>query len=285
MLEGMDRAQLADFLRTRRDGLRPSDVGLPEGIRRRTPGLRREEVAGLAGMSTDYYSRLEQARGPHPSTQLLAALARALRLERDERDHLFYLAGQTPPTDRSSSAAVSPGMLRILAAMTDDPAFVVSDLGELLVENEMSRLVHGHPVGESGRTTNFTWRWFTDPASRQRFLPEEHDRLARTCVADLRATAARRSQDPDVQGLVADLMAASAEFRQRWESHEVAVRRQDEKTIVHPEVGRLDLLCEKLAATDSDQTLIMLFPRPGTDAGEKLALLRVIGTQSFAAPR
>src|ERR1700712_2272466 len=108
----MDRVQLADFLRTRRDGLHPGDVGLPNGLRRRTPGLRRDEVASLTGMSTDYYSRLEQARGPHPSVQLLSALARALRLDRDERDHLFYLAGQIPPTAHSDSDVVSPGMLR-----------------------------------------------------------------------------------------------------------------------------------------------------------------------------
>jgi hypothetical protein len=236
-------------------------------------------------MSTDYYSRLEQARGPHPSVQLLSALARALRLDRDERDHLFYLAGQIPPAAHSDSDVVSPGMLRILANLTEDPAFVVSDTGQLLTQNEMSRLVHGHPVGLRGREANFAWRWFTQPGSRERFLPDEHDRLARSCVADLRAAAARRSGDADVQALVTDLLDASEEFRTLWSSHEVAVRRQDAKTILHPEVGRLDLLCEKLASLDGDQTLVMLFPRPGTDAGQKLALLRVIGSQSFAGNR
>jgi len=232
-------------------------------------------------MSTDYYSRLEQSRGPHPSVQLLAALARALRLDRDERDHLFYLAGQTPPAGGGSADAVSPGMLRILSTLVDDPAFVVSDTGQLLAQNEMSRLLHGDHFG-TGRAANFTWRWFTHPELRLRFRPEEHDRHSRTHVADLRATAARRSGDADVQELVSDLLAASAEFRELWESHEVAVRRRDEKMILHPEVGQLDLLCEKLASLDADQTLVMLFPRPGTDTGEKLALLRVIGRQSFA---
>ncbi len=281
----MDRTQLADFLRTRRERLRPADVGLVDGLRRRTPGLRREEVAALAGMSTDYYSRLEQARGPHPSTQLLSALARALRLDRDERDHLFYLAGQTPPAGRGGADAVSPGMLRVLSMLTDDPAFVVSGTGQLLVQNEMSRLLHGDHAVTSGRDANFVWRWFTRPEHRLRFPAEEHDRHSRTHVADLRATAARRRGDPDVQQLVAELLTASEEFRRLWDSHEVAVRRRDEKVILHPEVGRLDLLCEKLASLDADQTLVMLFPRPGTDAGERLALLRVIGSQSFAHDR
>lgn len=278
----MDRAQLADFLRTRRERLKPSDVGLPDGLRRRTPGLRRDEVAALAGMSVDYYARLEQARGPHPSHQLLAALGRALRLDHDERDHLFYLAGHNPPATRSGTGAVSPGMLRILSRLVDDPAFIVSDTSQVLVQNELSRLVQGELCDATGRPANFSWRWFVDPQARLRFPPADHDRLSRTHVADLRATAARRSDDPDIQELVRSLLAASAEFRSLWNDHEVAVRRQDEKRIVHPEVGLLDLLCEKLYDPQSFQSLVLMYPRPGTDAGEKLALLRVIGVQSFA---
>ncbi|HEX2904678.1 MAG TPA: helix-turn-helix transcriptional regulator [Jatrophihabitans sp.] len=281
MLEPMDREQLAGFLRGRRDRLRPGEVGLPEGIRRRTPGLRREEVAALAGMSTDYYARLEQGRGPRPSGQLLAALARALRLDRDESDHLFYLAGQNPPTARPASAAVSPGMLWLLDRLPKDPAFVVSDTAEVLVQNQMSRLVQGPLTGEDGRPVNFTLRWFTDPDARRRFPVEDHSKLSRTHVADLRATAARRRGQADIDALVERLRRASGEFRELWDQHEVAVRRRDEKRIIHPEVGLLDLWCEKLYDADSYQTLVLLFPRPGSDAADKLELLRVIGTQSF----
>src|SRR3954447_24517726 len=139
----MDRPQLAEFLRSRRDRLRPEDVGLPAGLRRRTPGLRREEVATLATMSTDYYTRLEQQRGPQPSIQMLAALARALRLSTDERDSLFRVAGHSAPDRLTASAYVAPALLRVLDRLTDTPALVLSALGEVLVQNELSRALHG----------------------------------------------------------------------------------------------------------------------------------------------
>lgn len=282
----MDRAGLADLLRNRRARLMPGDVGLPEGVRRRTPGLRRDEVAALAAISSDYYTRLEQQRGPHPSPAVLAALARALRMTDDERDHLFHLAGQPPPMRQVVSTHVSPGMLYLLDRLTDSPAFVVGDLGEAIVQNAMSVAVSGDMVGYRGRARSFTWRWFTDPATRQRFPEEDWPIHSRTHVADLRATFGRRGSDQDVASFVSDLLDASPDFASLWRRHEVAVRRADAKRIVHPEVGLLDLLCETLIGVDG-QTLVVLFPRPGTDAREKLDLLRVIGTQdlSVTSPR
>jgi transcriptional regulator with XRE-family HTH domain len=258
-------------------------VGLPPGARRRTPGLRRDEVAGLAAISTDYYTRLEQRRGPHPSPAVLAALARALRMTDDERDHLFHLAGHPAPPRAVRATHISPGTLHVLDRLTDTPAFVVDDLGGTVYQNPMSVAVSGDASRFTGRARSFTWRWFTDPATRARFPEEDWPTHSRTHVADLRATHGRRGTDPDVASLVADLLAASPEFAGLWAEHEVAVRRADAKRIVHPEVGLLDLLCETLVSGVDGQTLVVLFPRPGSDAREKLDLLRVIGTQEFTA--
>ena len=279
----MDRAALADLLRSRRARLTPADVGLPAGARRRTPGLRRDEVAALAAISSDYYARLEQQRGPHPSPAVLAALARALRMTDDERDHLFHVAGLTPPRHAVVSSHVSPGMLHLLDQLTDTPAFVVGDLGETVVQNPMSIAVSGDGLAYRGRERSFIWRWFTSPATaRARFPEEDWPIHSRTHVADLRATYGRRGSDPDVTSFVADLFAASPEFAALWARHEVAVRRADAKRILHPEVGLLDLLCETLVSGVDGHVLVVLFPRPGTDAREKLDLLRVIGTQDLA---
>lgn len=275
----MDRPALADLLRTRRERLRPGDVGLHEGRRRRTPGLRRDEVAALAAISTDYYTRLEQQRGPHPSPAVLGSLARALRLTEDERDHLFHLAGQPAPVRQTAGAHVSPGMQYLLDRLVDTPAFVVDDLSTPLVQNRMSKLVSGDQTGRSERERNHTWRWFTDPQLRSRFPQEDWTTLSRTHAADLRATFGRRGSDADVQSLVADLLAASPEFAALWAEHEVSVRRSDAKRIIHPEVGLLDLLCEHLTSDVTGYSLVVLHPRPGTDCRDKLDLLSVIGTQ------
>lgn len=277
----MDRAALADLLRTRRERLAPADVGLPSGTRRRTPGLRRDEVAALASISTDYYTRLEQRRGPHPSIAVLAALARALRLTDDERDHLFHLTGQPAPERHSTGAHVSPGLLYLLDRLVDTPALVVDDLCGVLVQNRMSTLVSGDLTGLTGRARNAVWRWFTDPAARERVPEEDWAVHSRTHAADLRAAAGRRAGDPDVEAMVADLIAASPEFAAVWAEHEVAVRHADTKRIVHPEVGLLDLLCERLTRDVDGTTLVLLHPRPGTDCRDKLDLLAVVGSQDL----
>ena len=279
---GMDRAELADFLRSRRERLQPSDVGLPPGMRRRSVGLRREEVAQLAGMSTDYYARLEQTRGPNPSVEILASLARALRLTDDERDHLFHLADQAPPA-RLATGHVSPGMLALLDRLADTPAFVVSDLGETLVQNAMAVAVFGEQTHWTGRDRFASWRWFTNPGAQPRFPDEDAEQHASNHVADLRATHGRRHGDEDVESLVADLLAASPEFTERWERHDVRVRRGDRKRILHPEVGLLDLLCESMLSDVSGHRVVILFARPGSEAQDQLALLRVIGTQDLTS--
>lgn len=146
----MNRPALADFLRSRRDGLHPEDVGMSVGSRRRTAGLRREEVATLTGMSTDYYTRLEQSRGPQPSAQMLAALARALRLSNDERDYLFRLAGHPAPGRTPLDTHVAPALMRVLDRLDDSPALILSSLGETLVQNRMAAALFGDHARHTG---------------------------------------------------------------------------------------------------------------------------------------
>lgn len=277
----MDRDDLADFLRRRRAQLQPADVGLLPGARRRTPGLRRDEVALLAGISTDYYTRLEQSRGPRPSVQVLGALARALRLTDDERDHLYHLCGHPAPQRHAADRHVRPGLLYLLDKLDDTPACVISDLGEVLAQNRMHINMSGEQIGYTGMDRYTPWRAFTDPSIREIFPEDDRDRLLRNQVADLRATAARRAGDADVTELVAKLRAASPEFNQLWSAHEVAVHTTDAKRIMHARVGLLDLVCERLVTPSAAQHLLVHYPRPGTDTQQKLELLRVIGTQSL----
>ncbi|MET9289367.1 helix-turn-helix transcriptional regulator [Nocardia beijingensis] len=275
----MDRPELADFLRRRREQLTPAEVGLPPGIRRRTPGLRRDEVALLAGISTDYYTRLEQSRGPRPSTQVLASLARALRFGNDERDHLYHLCDHAPPGSETTDKHVGPGLMHLLAKLDDTAATVVTDLGEVLVQNRMHTLLVGDHGERRGWDRYYAYRWFTDPSTRTNFPEEDWDRLSRRHVADLRATAARRAADADVVEFIAQLRSASTEFDRLWNEHEVSVRLSDIKRILHPQVGLIDIVCETLLTPNAAQRLLVYLPRPGTDAAEKLDLLRVIGTQ------
>ncbi|MEU4197621.1 helix-turn-helix transcriptional regulator [Kribbella sp. NPDC026611] len=276
MVDVIDRDGLADFLRHRRELLRPADVGLPPGARRRTPGLRREEVAQLAGMSTDYYSRLEQSRGANPSEPIVASLARALRCDLDERDHLYHLAGLAPPL-RRADRHVSPGLLALVSRLTDIPVFICTDIEEVLWQNPLADALVGAAVGR-----NLTWLWFTEPDTRRMFPEEDWDVLSAAHVADLRAAQARRMGDTDVNELVSSLLADSAEFRELWARHEVNTRRLGHKRIIHAEVGELDVLCETLLTPQADLRVRAFFPVEGTDAREKLDLLRVIGTQTFA---
>src|SRR3954454_6112626 len=184
---GMDRKELGEFLRHRREILRPRDVGLVDGPRRRTQGLRREEVAQLAGMSTDYYTRLEQQRAPQPSVQIATALARALRLSLDERDHLFGLIGHNAPARFHHCEHVSPTLLRLLDRLHDSPALVLSDLGDVLAQNPLSVALTRDQMLHTGLARSVYYRWFTDPSERRYYPEEDHPHLGRTHAACLRA--------------------------------------------------------------------------------------------------
>ncbi|GAB3270016.1 helix-turn-helix transcriptional regulator [Kineosporia babensis] len=277
----MQREQLADFLRRRREAIRPAEVGLADGPRRRISGLRREEVAMLAGMSVDYVVRLEQARSSQPSTQLLTALARALRLTDDERDHLFHLAGHQPAPSTGVSKQPRAGLLRMLDLLGDTPALVLSDLGEVLAQNHASVLLMGEHTDQTGNRRYLCFRWFTDPDTRATHPPADRNHRSRELVADLRVVAGRRSSDPEVTGLIKLLQARSPEFARLWVEHEVAVRRADRKTIMHARVGDLVMDCETLEQPDHAQKLLVLTPAD-EETRDRLDLLRVLGLQEFA---
>lgn len=274
---GMHRDDLAGFLRRSRERLSPRDVGLIEGPRRRTPGLRREEVAALAGMSADYYMRLEQARSPQPSDQILAALTRALRLTIDERDHLYLLAGHRPPEGERAGEYLRPSMLYLLDRLDSVPVQVLSDLGDLLAQNDMAQALFGCVCAVAREDRNIVLRWFTEPDVRGHFAAEEHEEHARRMVADLRAAVAHRGNDTASRALLTRLRAASAEFAALWDRHEVAVRRSHPYRLMHPELGRIEFDCEVLATPAADQRLRIFTPPPG--GTEALDMLRVLGPQ------
>ncbi|MFC8734545.1 helix-turn-helix domain-containing protein [Luteimicrobium sp. NPDC057192] len=274
---GMRRDDLADFLRRSRARLTPDDVGLAHGPRRRTPGLRREEVAALADMSADYYMRLEQARSPQPSVQILAALARALRLDDDERDHLYLLAGHRPPEAARAGDDLRPSLLFVLDRLDGVPVQVLSDLGDLLAQNDLAQALFGCVCTVAPDDRNVLVRWFTGPGVRDHFVPEDHDARSRQLVADLRAAVARRGDDTEARALVARLAGASPEFAELWDRHEVAVRRSGPYRFLHPELGRIELDCEVLATPAADQRLLVFTPPTGET--ETLDALAVLGPQ------
>lgn len=281
----MDREQLGDFLRRRREALQPEDVGLARSPRRRTPGLRREEVAQLATMSTDYLNRLEQGRSPQPSEQMLTALARALRLSDDERGHLFRLAGHPAPERTGGSSHVAPAMLRILDRLRDTPAQVVNEFGETLVQTAPAKALLGDATALTGLARVTVYRWFAQPASRDVYARDDHDERARAFVAELRSAYVRYGDDSLAGRVVRALDDESPEFRTLWAEHEVREKHPATKRFVHPEIGAFTLDCQTLLDTDTGQRLLVFTATPGTADAEKLALLTVIGTQSFAETR
>ncbi|WP_019135321.1 helix-turn-helix transcriptional regulator [Cellulomonas massiliensis] len=279
----MDRRQLADFLRTRRDALQPEDVGLPRGPRRRTAGLRREEAAALAGMSADYWSRLEQGRGPQPSEPMLAAMARALRLTRAERDHLFRLAGHHAPERAGRTDHVGPALQRILDRLTDTPAMVLSDLGETLAQNGPAVALLGDHAAYRGWERATVYRWWTDPASRDVYPPEDQAEHGRVFTAELRTAYATGGRGSRAAALVAELLARSPEFAAVWAQHDVGEKHPRTKRFVNAEVGPLTLDCATLLDTDTGQRLLVFTATPGSVDAERLALLAVVGRQRLPA--
>ncbi|MQY30559.1 helix-turn-helix transcriptional regulator [Nocardia aurantia] len=275
----MDRERLADFLRRSRERLRPREVGLAEGPRRRTPGLRREELAQLAGVSADYVMRLEQARSSQPSTQLLSALAQALRLTGDERDHLYLLAGHRPPEGARAGHDVRPAMRYLLDRLGDTPAQLLTDIGDLLAQNALAEALFGCVCTIEEPDRNIVWRWFTDPFVREAYPVEEHERLDRVHVADLRAAATRRGYDRSASVLIDRLSTASPEFTEHWQRHEVAVRRDSRVRVRHPSVGLVEFDYEVVQTRAADQCLRLFTPPPGSGTDAALEVLRGVGPE------
>jgi transcriptional regulator with XRE-family HTH domain len=272
----IDRPGLADFLRTRRAALQPADVGLPAGQRRRTQGLRREEVALLCHMSTDYYSRLERERGPQPSEQMVAAIAQGLHLSLDERDHLFRLAGHHPPARVAGGDHVSPGMLRIFDRLGDTAAEIVTELGETLRQTPLGAAVVGDNLRHTGPMRSIGYRWFTDPAERELHPPEDHAFYSRMYASGLRGVIARRGPRSRAAELASLLTEQSEEFRAVWGLHEVGITPRAVKRYVHPTVGLLELSCQTLLDPEQSHALLVWTAPPGSESHERLQLLSVV---------
>jgi transcriptional regulator with XRE-family HTH domain len=264
-----NRPELAAFLRARRARLSLRDAGLPEAGtgRRRTPGLRRQEVAQLAGMSIDYYIRLEQGRGPQPSRQVLSALARALMLGGDEREYLFRTAGEIPPPPVRPSREITPGIRHLLDGMPHTPAYVVDAAYNLLAWNQLAVHFIGSPAewqAAGHRDRNMIRRAFRHSPADAAWSDEHFVRFTRAMVADLRASYARYPGDPEIESVVSEMLALSPEFAEMWSAYEVETRGPMVKRVDHPLAGPLDFECQLLHIAETGQRLIAYCATPGS---------------------
>lgn len=280
----MDRVELADFLRSRRQALQPEDVGLPRGQRRRTAGLRREEVAVLSEVSSDYYSRIEQQRGPVPSEQILAAIARGLHLTIDERDHVFRLAGHEVPSRTTRSDHLNVGMMRVLDRMEDTPAQVENVLGITLKQTRLAVALLGDQTAYVGLERSRIYRWFTNPAERALMFEEDQDQHGRTLTALLGAAHAKTGNNSMAGELVRTLRKQSEEFEQIWNTHPIVGPYCEPKRLKHPDIGDIELYGQSLLDPDQSQILMIFTAAPGTESYEKLQLLSMVGASAFESP-
>ncbi|MPZ95236.1 MAG: helix-turn-helix domain-containing protein [Propionibacteriales bacterium] len=278
----MDRQELAASLRVWRARLQPSDVGLPTSLRRRTPGLRREEVALLAGISVDYLTRLEQRRGPHPSDAVLASLARALRLTDHERDQLFRLAGSAPPAAGRIASSVKPSVQRLLDRLSDLPAMLLNAKTDVLAWNELAAALLGDFAAWPPAQRNIAWQRFLGGPTRVVGTPEEQEQMGARMVSALHSASARYPTDPDLRRLIDELREHSGEFERIWQERPSVVWDGARKRIDHPQLGLLELDCDVLAVAEADQQMIVYSAAPGTREAEALALLRVVGVQDLS---
>jgi transcriptional regulator with XRE-family HTH domain len=275
----MATSELGSFLRARRAVLSPADFGRPDSSRRRVPGLRRSEVAELAQISVEYYTELEQGRGRSPSGQVVAALARALRLDRDERDYLFALAGIAAPPAYGPVAHVDAALLSLLDLLSGVPAQLFTDLYELVAQTDLAEALLGEPLSGNGGDDSHVCRWFLDPATtRTRYPPDTRAGMSRSYVADLRATSGRHPGDRRVDDFIGRLRHRSTEFASLWEEAAVRVRRSGPHQVRHPEIGLIDLECTGMLSADGRHRLVWYSPRPGTGAARQLELLAVVGS-------
>lgn len=277
----MDLKELGAFVRARRDRIRPDDVGLSAGARRRVPGLRREEVALLAGASVEYVIDIERGSGVQSSEQMLAALARALRLSRDECNHLYYLAGRRLPLDGTGVVRVDPALLDLMERLGGGtPAQIITDLHAILAQNPLAEALLGRLPAGSGRQASFIWHWFTDSTTRTHYPREDHRRHAVSLVADLRAAVARRgTRDLAAADLVSALLDHSSEFRELWGRHDVQVRREDRKRLLHPVLGLTEVNCLSLHSEDGRQRLLWFAPTSDAASLNQLNALSALGAQ------
>ncbi|RII09639.1 hypothetical protein DSC45_29480 [Streptomyces sp. YIM 130001] len=278
----MDKQELAAFLRSRRERLRPQDVGLPSGPRRRTPGLRREEVAVLAHISTEYYVRLEQGRAPRPSGEVLSGISDALRLTETESDHLHVLAGTAPSRTGLHRRDVRPSIATLLERLPGTAGFVMSAAFEVLAWNDLAAALLEDFADLAPKDRNLARKAFLEP-SRTDTTPygiSDAADFRQNVVMELRSTHARYPSDPAVTELVDELYEASPDFARLWERHDVQAAPPLTKTFRHPTVGHITVDCDALTLTDRDQRLVLYSAPPGSPDAEALALLNVLGAEA-----
>ncbi|GAA2291035.1 helix-turn-helix transcriptional regulator [Glycomyces scopariae] len=278
----MDRQQLADFLRTRRAAITPEGVGLPSGQRRRTPGLRRQEVAQLAGISVEYYIRLEQARGPKPSRQVLGALARALVLDHDERAHLFHLVDELPEAD--SGREVPQAVRNLLAGLDDFPAYAMDTCYDMIAWNDKAERLMGYLSALSAPQRNILRTNFSGDGVAERLADPSIRRFLADSVSDLRASYARNPGDRKLKALVEELLRTSPEFGELWADHRVAVRTAQRKRVVHPEVGPLEFDCQVLDVPGTGLRLVVYVPQPDSPTAAAFRRLSRVTSATPAPP-
>ncbi|GAA4720766.1 helix-turn-helix transcriptional regulator [Phytohabitans rumicis] len=275
----MNKQELGAFLRSRRERLRPQDVGLPSGPRRRTPGLRREEAAVLANISTEYYVRLEQGRAPRPSGEVLAGIAGALRLTDAESDHLHVLAGTAPTRARLHRRDVRPSVLALLERLPQTAALVMSAAFEVLAWNDLAAALMEDFSVLAPKDRNLARLAFLPSARPDTTLYGISDaaEFRQHVVTELRVTLARYPTDPTVISLVDELRDGSPDFARLWERHDVQAAPMLTKTFQHRVVGEVTVDCDKLTLTDRGQHLVLYSAPPGSPGAEALALLNVLG--------
>ncbi|MFG3340028.1 helix-turn-helix transcriptional regulator [Glycomyces sp. NPDC048151] len=275
------RSELSDFLRGRRARVRPQDAGLPDDGRvRRVPGLRRDEVARLANMSVEYYTRLEQGRAQHPSPEVLESLSAALRLDPSEHDHLLDLAGRRAPRRRGPVKAqrVRPGLLLTLQSLESVPAFIIGRRMDVLACNRLAKAVLADFDALPAKQRNLARWYLLDPESRERTV--DWEAMAKASVAVLRFDAGRHPEDRQLADLVGELTLGCPEFSGWWNDHEVLRRTHGVKAYRHPVVGEMEFQYESLEFPDDpDQTLCVYNVEPGSKSAEALRLL-----DSWTAP-
>jgi transcriptional regulator with XRE-family HTH domain len=281
-----NRAEVRQFLMSRRAKVTPARAGLPAGLSRRVPGLRRTEVALLAGVSVEYYAKLERGAIAGASSSVLDAVARALQLDDTERAHLFDLARAAdgiptsgrPRRRATRQSAARPSLHWALEAITDGIAFVRNQQQDLLATNALGRVFYSPVIGDGGRTPNLARFQFLDPASRD-FYPE-WDLFAHMCVAIMRAEAGRDPHDRGLQNLVGELSTRSETFRTLWASHDVRTHGTGTKRFNHPDVGELVLAYEELAVTAEPGLVLLIYTaEPGSPSAERLQLLASLAAE------
>ncbi|WP_426505747.1 helix-turn-helix transcriptional regulator [Dactylosporangium sp. McL0621] len=279
----MEALDFGRTVRRWRDRVTPEAVGVPAGRRRRASGLRREELAGLAGISADYLTRLEQGRATTPSAQVVEALARALRLADTERDLLYRLAGHAAPGPDVVPSRVTASVQRLLDRLAHTPVVVYDATWTLVLANAPYDALMGETTAWRGRERNAVWRNVARLPSRVVHTPREQAEHEARLVADLRLTASRYPADRALRRLIADLAAGSPRFAELWdaEAPPPPAEPSRRKTIDHPAVGRITLDCDTLIVAQDDLRITVYTAEPGTADADRLALAVVLGTQSL----